>query len=75
MGVKKGYQGRNIGKLLGEAIIQKAKEKGGKELFLETNQRLIPAISLYKKLGFKEVIPDVPSVYERSNYRMELLIE
>lgn len=71
MAVSPAAQGKNIGWLLGLASIEKAKEMGGKSLFLESNTRLVPAISLYRKLGFVKVTGK-PSPYERSNIQMEL---
>ena len=72
MGVSPKHQGRGIGRKLGEAILELAKEKNAKAIFLETNTKLKPAIALYHKLGFKEVKID-SSPYERSNYCMEFL--
>ncbi|MDN5203746.1 bifunctional helix-turn-helix transcriptional regulator/GNAT family N-acetyltransferase [Fulvivirgaceae bacterium BMA10] len=72
MGVMEGYQGKQIGKKLGLAIIDKAKEKGAKTLFLDSNRKLVPAINLYKRLGFKTINNTNESVYQRSNISMEL---
>lgn len=73
MAVSPEAQGRQIGFLLGQAIITKAKELGAKKLYLESNTVLKPAISLYKKLGFKKIKgPQTP--YERCNIQMELLL-
>ena len=71
MGVSPKAQG--IGKLLGEHIIAKAKELGAKKLFLESNRKLGPALSLYKKLGFREMT-QIASPYNRSDIQMELNI-
>ena len=73
MGVSPLVQGKGIGYLLGSAIIKKAKEWNAKNIFLETNTKLTPAINLYKKLGFKK-ITGISSPYERSNYQMELIL-
>jgi GNAT superfamily N-acetyltransferase len=54
MGVTKYYRGMGIGKKLAGTAIEKVKSLGEKGLFLETNTRLIPAMLLYKKLGFRE---------------------
>jgi DNA-binding MarR family transcriptional regulator/GNAT superfamily N-acetyltransferase len=62
-------QGKGIGWLLGRAVVDKAKELGGKTLYLESNTKLKAAISLYHKLGFKKV-PHRPSAYGRSNIQM-----
>lgn len=71
MAVSPTVQGKGIGFLLGKTIIEQAKALGGKTLFLESNTKLVPAISLYRKLGFQKV-PHTPSVYERSNIQMVL---
>jgi len=55
--VKPEFQGLLAGRLLAEAIIQKAKELGYKKMQLDTLQRLDRAIGLYEKLGFKEIKP------------------
>jgi DNA-binding MarR family transcriptional regulator/predicted GNAT family acetyltransferase len=71
MAVSPKAKGKGIGTLLGGACIEKAKELGADTLFLESNTRLKPAISLYRKLGF-EKITGPPSPYERANIQMEL---
>jgi len=71
MGVSPEIHGQGIGYLLGKAIIEKAKELGAKNLFLETHSSLIPAIRLYEKLGFKK-IEGIATPYERSNLQMAL---
>jgi GNAT superfamily N-acetyltransferase len=71
MAVSPKAQGKNIGFLLGQAIIEKAKALGGHKLYLESNTILKPAISLYHKLGFVK-IAGRPSPYERANIQMEL---
>ncbi|MDF0706153.1 MAG: GNAT family N-acetyltransferase [Bacteroidota bacterium] len=73
MGVSPKVQGKGIGKLLGMHIIEKARQMGAKKLFLESNRILGPALSLYKRLGFKE-ITKIPSPYTRSDIQMELTI-
>ncbi len=49
------FSGFGIGKMLSIAIIEKAKEMGFREMVLDTLQRLVPALQLYKNLGFEEV--------------------
>lgn len=71
MGVSPKAQGKGIGKLLGLHIIEKAKSMGAKKLYLESNRRLTPAINLYLKLGFVEMV-GASSPYERSDIQMEL---
>lgn len=64
-------QGKNIGWLLGQAIVNAAKELGASKLYLESNTILKPAISLYYKLGFQR-ISGRPTPYKRANIQMEL---
>ncbi len=71
MAVTERARGKNIGLLLGRAIVQKARDLGAARLFLESNTRLEAAINLYYKLGFRKVTGR-PSPYERSNIQMEL---
>jgi len=71
MAVSPKTQGLGIGTLLGEAIINKARDLGEKYLYLESNTVLQPAIRLYEKLGFEKVFGK-PSPYERCNIQMEL---
>jgi len=71
MAVAPAMRGKNIGWLLGRAVIEKARQLGAKKIYLESNTMLTPAISLYNKLGFKKVAGH-PTPYERSNIQMEL---
>ncbi|HVF81485.1 MAG TPA: GNAT family N-acetyltransferase [Flavisolibacter sp.] len=70
MAVSPKAQGKNIGWLLGRAIIGKAKSLGGKKIYLESNTILKPAINLYYKLGFKK-IAGRPTPYQRCNIQMQ----
>lgn len=71
MAVSPSVQGKGIGYLLGQDCINKAKSMRAVKLYLESNSRLKPAISLYHKLGFRKVAAR-PSPYERSDIQMEL---
>ncbi|MHA7056089.1 bifunctional helix-turn-helix transcriptional regulator/GNAT family N-acetyltransferase [Aquimarina sp. M1] len=73
MAVSPKAQGKGIGTLLGESIINKAKELGAKRIYLESNTILTSALSLYEKLGFQKISGhDTP--YKRCNIQMELII-
>ena len=74
MGVSPKAQGKGIGKKLGSHIIAKAKTLGCKRLYLESNRVLQPALQLYQKLGFTEIV-GASSPYERSDIQMELVLE
>lgn len=72
MAVSPDFQGKGIGYLLGQAIIEKAQSLSAQNLYLESNTILAPAINLYKKLGFQEIFGE-KSPYERSNIQMVLV--
>ncbi|MEQ9290301.1 MAG: bifunctional helix-turn-helix transcriptional regulator/GNAT family N-acetyltransferase [Cyclobacteriaceae bacterium] len=73
MAVTAKCQGKQIGKKLGLATIDRAKACGAKRITLETNKILTPAINLYHKLGFMMSSDDhCASVYERCDVQMEL---
>lgn len=72
MAVDEKFQGLKIGKQLAEVAIEKAKEKNAHKIILYSNTKLIPAIALYRKLGFREIPLDGP--YKRSNIKMELIL-
>ena len=71
MAVTETAQGRGIGKMLAKAMIEVARKKGLKEIFLETNSKLITAIHLYKQLGFT-VVPIPEPSYSRADVKMTL---
>ncbi|AIM37507.1 MarR family transcriptional regulator [Sphingobacterium sp. ML3W] len=71
MAVSPKAQGKNMGWLLGKAIILAAKDMGASKLYLESNTILKPAINLYHKLGFQKIIGR-PTPYKRCNIQMEL---
>ena len=73
MAVSPEAQGNQIGYNIGLATIEKAKELKAKKVYLETNSSLKPAISLYYKLGFKDV-EGYDSPYNRCNVQMEIEI-
>jgi len=73
MAVAEEFQGRHVGKKLGLAVIEAARALGAKRLILESNKKLIPALNLYKKLGFTPVCGDhQKSIYQRANITMQL---
>ncbi|MBL3548041.1 helix-turn-helix domain-containing GNAT family N-acetyltransferase [Chryseobacterium sp. KMC2] len=71
MAVSPKAQGKNMGWLLGCAMISAARESGASKLYLESNTILKPAINLYYKLGFQK-ITGRPTPYQRCNIQMEL---
>ncbi|WP_343692196.1 bifunctional helix-turn-helix transcriptional regulator/GNAT family N-acetyltransferase [Chitinophaga sp.] len=73
MAVSPKAQGKSVGYKLGSAIVEKARSLGAKNLYLESNTILKPAIGLYQKLGFKKVAGRA-TPYERCNIQMELIL-
>jgi ribosomal protein S18 acetylase RimI-like enzyme len=73
MGVDTKFQGQKIGWTLANAAIEKARKLGASKIILYSNTILAPAISLYRKLGFKEMPLDSP--YKRGNIKMELALK
>lgn len=73
MAVKPNFKGIGAGEKLGKHLINEAKKRGCTYLFLESNQRLTPALSLYKKLGFVEV-PIGETPYSRADYKAEMYL-
>lgn len=73
MAVTHKYQGLQIGKKLAQFAIARTRQLGEKSLFLETNSKLLPAVNLYKKLGFESrPHPGGRSHYQRSDVYMVL---
>lgn len=71
MAVDPQVQGKQIGKKLGQAAVEKARQMGVQQVWLESNTRLHPAIELYRKLGFYKVeMASTP--YARANIKMKL---
>ncbi len=77
MTVTESFRGSGIGRKLLEQAIAEARASGAHRLYLETNQKLAPAIRLYESLGFRHLPPErvVPSAYARANVYMELFLE
>jgi ribosomal protein S18 acetylase RimI-like enzyme len=72
MAISPAYQGLKIGQQLIEYCITFAKEQQWKTITLYSNRKLVPAINLYKKVGFIEVPLEKDVHYERANIKMLL---
>jgi GNAT superfamily N-acetyltransferase len=68
------YQGLKIGQQLIEYCIKFAKEKKWKNIILYSNRVLVPAINMYKKVGFIELPLEKEVHYERANIKMILVL-
>lgn len=72
MAVTSNLQGLGIGRKLLRAAIADYLARDGRELFLESNSRLRPAITLYESAGFVHAQRPEPSHYVRSDVYMVL---
>lgn len=72
MAVSPKYHGQKIGQQLIDYCIEFSKNQGWKNIMLYSNRVLEPAITLYKKVGFKEVELEKDVYYERANIKMKL---
>ncbi|UOQ53653.1 GNAT family N-acetyltransferase [Hymenobacter cellulosivorans] len=69
MAVTDQMQGRGIGYKLCQAILNRARTMGVPRVELVSNHILLPALHVYRKLGFRE-IPLGTVMYKRGNIRM-----
>jgi GNAT superfamily N-acetyltransferase len=77
MAIAEGFRGSGIGKKLLAYAVARAKEIGGRRLYLESSTKLPNAIHIYEKQGFSHVPPERirRSPYARSDVYMEMLLE
>lgn len=71
LAVKPDFKGHGVGLALCRAAVEKAKSLSHKKVYLESNTKLVPAISLYRKLGFREIFGKSAS-FDRVDIQMEL---
>ncbi|MEH6629796.1 MAG: bifunctional helix-turn-helix transcriptional regulator/GNAT family N-acetyltransferase [Halopseudomonas aestusnigri] len=70
-GVTPAAQSRGIGRRMVVAALNEARRLGAKQVYLESNRKLVNAQKLYRKLGFCEIPhPNGKSVYRRSDIYM-----
>ena len=72
MAVSPKHQGLKIGPQLMNHCIDFAKQQHWKSITLYSHRKLVPAINLYKKVGFVEIELEKDSHYERSDIKMRL---
>ena len=75
MSVKKNFQGRGVGRMLINASISFARKKGATEVFLITNDKLKPALILYKSSGFNLDLDYDDDRSSRGNTKMVMNLE
>ena len=74
MAVDKRFQGKGYGQILIEEAFRLADEIKAKRLTLLSNQKLVAAISLYKKNGFETVQTGSHPIYSRCDIIMEKIL-
>jgi GNAT superfamily N-acetyltransferase len=72
MAVAPAARGRGYGDRLVEAAIAFARGAGARRLMLVSNSRLSPALTLYRKHGFRDVPLDPASGYSRADVQLEM---
>ena len=75
MAVSSQHQGKGIGKKLMDRSLLYARTEAFKSVILYSNTILTAAMQLYNKYGFVEVPLESNSHYERSNIKMELVLD
>jgi DNA-binding MarR family transcriptional regulator/ribosomal protein S18 acetylase RimI-like enzyme len=71
MGVDETFRGLGAGRQLLDATIAEFHQRGGTELFLESNSRLKTALRMYEQAGFQmQSAPRAGSHYERADVYM-----
>ena len=77
--VKSGYRGLGIATKLMEALLQEAKRQGLKVIILDVYEKNLPALSLYRKMGFNEVRRIPKAIFWKGEYiddvKMTLILE
>jgi len=71
MAVDEKFRRKGIAEALSYASFEKAREKGATKLILYSQTGLVPAVTMYRKLGFREVPMDT-GLYKRSDIKMEI---
>jgi len=73
LGVLEKAHGKKVGQRLVESILSKAKDMGGTKVILYSSSKLVAALSLYRKMGFQEVVKECGK-YARCDVKMELVL-
>ena len=66
--VKSGYRRLGIATKLIEALLDEAKKQGLKVIVLDVYEKNLPALNLYKRMGFKEVGEFQKAIYWKGEY-------
>ena len=66
--VKSGYRRLGIATKLMEALLQEAKRQGLKVIILDVYEKNLPALNLYRKMGFNEVGRIPKAIFWKGEY-------
>jgi len=55
--VKPEYRGKKLGRLLSTTLVEAARKIGYRSMCLDTLAAFKESVSLYRSLGFKEILP------------------
>lgn len=72
MAVDENYRRKGIAEKLSYAVLKKAKQLGAKKVILYSQTILLPALAMYKKIGFIQIPLDHDRAYVRSDVKMEM---
>jgi ribosomal protein S18 acetylase RimI-like enzyme len=72
MRVEPALQGRGLGRTLLDHLLRRARELGVRELTLDTTERQVAAMSLYRSVGFTETGRGVLHGFDVVFFRLEL---
>jgi len=72
MAVTKKFQGKGVGRMLMKKSLEFARNSHAKEVFLVTNDKLLPALELYKSSGFILDTNYDDNRYDRGNTKLKL---
>ena len=72
MAVEPAARRRGYGDRLVEAAVGFARSAGARRLLLVSNTRLVPALELYRKHGFRDAPLDLANGYSRADTQLEL---
>lgn len=77
MAVTERAQGKQVGKRLTSALIDKAKEEGAKHIILKTDSKLWAAVNLYRKSGFKVTVGETyaSGPFDREKYGIVMKLD
>lgn len=74
MGVCPAAQGTGAGRLLVAGAIAKARKMGMRRVYIVTNSKLGPALTLYRDAGFQPLRETAPSPYARADVQLALFL-